>query len=117
MTLIKACLMNTKSNSLLSLIVLILFFGNTQIYAQERAQSAALKAAVAVDDETEIQDNSQEQTTETVVKEIVISPDEFPSESVTPITDNNSDILNKKTQPIPFKNYLFECNALNFHKI
>ena len=57
----------------------------------------ATYAQAAEEESTEIQDNSTDlNQPEPVVKETVVDDDELPSESVIPITDNNSSVLNKK---------------------
>lgn len=81
--------MNIKSNIFL-LIIAAPFFLSTKVSAQDKSPPAD------VVDETEIRENVEQQTSESVVHEVVVDEDEFPSESVTPVTDNNASIINKK---------------------
>lgn len=84
--------MSIKSKSTLFIIIFFGFFLNVR--AAEQINSAI--QVKSVENDTEIQDNSQDQAQETIVKDVVVGEDELPTESVTPITDNNSAVLNKK---------------------
>lgn len=88
--------MSTKNNAMISLVVFSLFLLSFQAGAQVRGQSTTPPSGIANESELEIEESAQETSSEPVVKEVVISEDEFPSESVTPITDNKSNVLNKK---------------------
>ena len=90
--------MNIRSSSLLSLLVFTLLFQGSRVFAQPTTPSATPPTATPGDnDPTEIQEPATEpDQPETIVKETVVNDDELPSESVTPITDNNSNVLNKK---------------------
>lgn len=83
--------MNIKSSLVLPFIVLSFLVATLQAQAQSSSSSGN-----DADSETEIQDNSQESSSDSAVKEVVVGDDELPSESVTPITDNKSNVLNKK---------------------
>lgn len=82
--------MNIKSN-IFFVLTMSLF-----IYSAQSAQAQSGAAPAAAESDTEIQDSSQETGSEAVVKDVVVSDEELPSESVTPNTDNTSSILNKK---------------------
>lgn len=83
--------MNIKSNKIIFLLLTVLIFAGYQAHAQGRPASDS-------DSETEIQDNIKEEPSDTVVKDVVVGDEELPSESVTPITDNTSSVLNKKVR-------------------
>ncbi len=88
--------MNIKSSQLVLVILSLLLLSGTHAFAQNAA--APVTSASAPESETEIQDSGKEENSEAVVKEVSVSDDELPSESVTPVTDNSSSVLNKKVR-------------------
>ena len=84
--------MSIRSNSFLSLLVV-----SALLFSSDRAFAQAAPAPAPDDGPTEIQDNTPDVNgPEYVVKETVVDDDELPSESVIPITDNSSSVLNKR---------------------
>lgn len=85
--------MNIKSSRFFSVLLLALFLTGT-------AHAQKTPPGEPAEESTEIQDSTPDvnEQPETVVKETVVGDDELPSESVIPITDNNSSVLNKKVK-------------------
>lgn len=96
--------MSTKNKSLLSAIFLISLFFEISVFAQKEGSSTES----ANGSDTEIEETQETPATQ-VVKELVVSDDELPIESVVPVTDNKSTVLNKK---IKFtKRFQFDLNT------
>lgn len=100
--------MSIKSKGFIFVIFFIFILSGFSSFSQDGGVVAETSSESDSGSDTEIQEN-QESGSAQVVKELVVTEDELPIESVVPITDNKSTVLNKK---IKFtKRFQFDLNT------